>query len=247
MSSGFGRLSREERIVNAAGEYLERELAEGKTDPYDSHPSLAERIAAVEHLPAGEEDTSPPAFGLIDDPDALERDLTRFLFGDDATALEPTDWTDIGERVYVPAYEDLVAERGWLLEGVTFGTLAEAAATTGRAPGRIQQKEGDISAEDALGLSAAVFGAAGVLALRDAGWSVSALPGLPVVCSKGEDSVAPHQIVDAARADDFDMNRYRADIRAIGIEGVALERPASAGERGADPVGRVDEVPAGRD
>ena len=47
-ADGFRRVHRaRRRSSEAAAEHLERELHEGETDPYDSHPSLAERIAAI--------------------------------------------------------------------------------------------------------------------------------------------------------------------------------------------------------
>jgi hypothetical protein len=218
--------------VTAADEYLERDLAEGTTDPSDFHPSLAERIAAVEHLPAGEEDTSLPASELIDGTEALERDVARFLFGADATKLEATPWADVGERVYVPHYEKLAEEHAWMLDGVTFATLPETAARIAKVPGPLQEKEGGISAEEARALSAAVLGAGGVLSLRARGWSVSALPGQPVLCSHDDHAIAPHLVIDAARAEDFDPDRYRTQIRELGIEDVALERPATVSSPG---------------
>ena len=39
-------------MQRSAAAYLERELAEARTDPYDSHPALAERLAAIEDCPA---------------------------------------------------------------------------------------------------------------------------------------------------------------------------------------------------
>ena len=74
-------------------------------------------------------------------------------------------------RLYLPAYEELVAPRAWLLEGVTLGTLDEAVAALPRT---------------GEGLAAAVLGAATVLALRREAWAIEALPGQPVLCTRGE-------------------------------------------------------------
>ena len=64
-----------------AEKHLEEELAERRTEAYDSHPAPAERLAAIEHAPAGEPDESPPAVSLVEDPAALESAQVEFLFG----------------------------------------------------------------------------------------------------------------------------------------------------------------------
>src|SRR6185295_13866307 len=98
----------------AANERLRRELAEGQTDPYDSHPSLAERIAALQHLPAGDADESPPATALVDNPLALERAQAVHLFGTDAGDLPPVEWEAVGAEVYLERARRLVQAHGEL-------------------------------------------------------------------------------------------------------------------------------------
>ncbi|HET8951734.1 MAG TPA: M48 family metallopeptidase [Solirubrobacteraceae bacterium] len=224
LSAGFALVTREDRMRAAADEYLERELAEGKTDPYDSHPSLAERIEAVRSLPAGEPDDSPSAAGLLADPAGLEHALTVFLFGDEAAReLSPLDWDDVAGRIYIPFYEALAARWAWLLEGVTFGTLPHAVARMRENLPRVQREEAELSADEARELMAATLAAGGVLALRADGWEVSALPGRPVECVKGELVAVPHLAVGAARQDDFDRAQYERDIAELGIADVRLD------------------------
>jgi heat shock protein HtpX len=63
IGAGFSAFIRADTISRAANEHLRRELAERRTDPYDSHPSRAERIAALQDVAPGdhEVDDSPPA------------------------------------------------------------------------------------------------------------------------------------------------------------------------------------------
>ena len=202
--------------------------------PYDSHPSLAERLAAIESLPPGESDASPSAAELLADPGGLEREFTGVMFGPEAAAeLEPLDWHDVAAGVYLPFYERMVAEFPWIVEGVTFASLPDAVGRFGEFTGRVQQQDPEITVEEAPGIVAGVLGAGGVLALRDAGWEVTALPARPVECRKGELAIVPHCAVAAAREDDFDRERYERDLAELGIGDVRFD--ACVPEREPEP------------
>jgi heat shock protein HtpX len=229
MAAGFALAVREEGVSASATAYLERELAEGRTDPYDSHPSLAERLAAMETRPGGDEDRSPPAAELLEDPGALERDLVGVLFGPEAAAeLGPLAWDAVAGEVYLPFYERMAAEFPWIVEGVTFATLPDAVARLGELTGRVQQQDTEISVEEAPGIVAGVLGAGGVLALKAAGWEVAALPARPVECRLGDRAIVPHAAVAAMREDGFDRERYQAEIAELGIAGVRLDAAVTA-------------------
>jgi heat shock protein HtpX len=224
LAEGFSRFAGTESVQQTAERLVEQELAEGRTHPYDSHPSLAERIAAVERFPAGQADDSPQAISLIEDPQELEAAQVEFLFGAEARAqLERIAWEDAGDRIYVPGYEGLVREYAWLVEDVTFASLPATATRLHHTGDELRRRVDDLSSDDAPELAAAVFGAAAVLALRHHGWSVEALPGHPVLCHRGEAAVAPHAMIAAMRDPvSFDRAQYDADLEEHGIAGIAL-------------------------
>ncbi len=224
LAEGFSRFAGTESVQETAERLVEQELAEGRTGPYDSHPALAERIAAVEDLPVGEPDESPPAISLIDDPQALEAAQVEFMLGAEARAqLERIAWEEVGERVYVRGYEGLVREHAWLVDGITFASLPETASRLHHAGDELRRRVDDLSDDDAPELAAAVLGAAAVLALRRHGWTVEALPGQPVLCRRGDIGLAPHAMIAAMRdPDGFDRARYEAELAEHGIGDVAL-------------------------
>jgi Zn-dependent protease with chaperone function len=108
IGAGFSAFIRADTISRAASEHLRRELAESRTDPYDSHPSRAERIAALQDLPPGEPDVSPPAETLVDAPLALERAQAVHLFGAEAGDLPPVAWDAVGAVVSLDRARRLV-------------------------------------------------------------------------------------------------------------------------------------------
>ena len=74
-----------------------------KTDRWDSHPALAERVAAVEALPPSDHPRDDrPARSLLRDADALEaavgRDFSLRVTGGKAT--NPLAWDQVADRVY---------------------------------------------------------------------------------------------------------------------------------------------------
>lgn len=100
--SGFRALladrSRQDELA-----HLRDRLSEEKTDPYDSHPALPERLAQLEGLPAGEalSDTRP-AREVLADPDATEAKVSQWwsLAVTDGAATRAVAWDSGAGRVY---------------------------------------------------------------------------------------------------------------------------------------------------
>jgi len=76
LAEGFRRYLGSSRITEAVSASLDRELAEGETNPYDTHPPLRERIAAMQSLPDRETPGSDlPALSLLGDTEGLKTHL----------------------------------------------------------------------------------------------------------------------------------------------------------------------------
>jgi Zn-dependent protease with chaperone function len=223
IGAGFSAFIRAEPIDRAANEHLERELAEGKTDPYDSHPSLAERIAALQHLPPGDPDESPPAEALVDNPLALERAQAVHLFGADAGTLPPVEWDAVGAEVYLERARRLVEAHGELLGGATAGELDTVVDQLGRVAGELQQREPELEVEHARDFAAALISDGLLVALHEHGWSVEAPPAEPVLCCRGEDRLPPHAVVHDLREGRLSAGAWRERAQQLGITGLALQ------------------------
>jgi heat shock protein HtpX len=221
---GFARFKRAETIEQAAAEQLERELAEAASDPYDSHPSLAERIAAVQDCPAGAPDDTPPAAALLRDAPALETALATQLLGPGAAReLRPIDWDAVAREVYLERAHGLVAGHGDLLGELTVADLADAPREVGRLAGSLQQREPELATEYAAELGAALMADGMLTALHERGWSVEAPPGQPLLCRRGDDVLAPHVIVDDLRHDRLEADAWRRRAAELGIAELPLE------------------------
>jgi Zn-dependent protease with chaperone function len=222
VGAGFVAFTRAPAIERAATAHLERELTEGRTDPYDSHPSLAERIAAVEALPAGDTDESPAAATLLRDGAALERAQAVHVFGAEAGELQPVDWDAVGAEVYLERAQRLVAAHGDLLGDATAGDLGDLVDHLGPIAGTLQVREPKLEVEHARDFAGALIADGLLVALHEGGWAVEAPPAEPVLCRRGDDRVAPHVVVDQLRDGRLSGAEWRAGALALGIGGFAL-------------------------
>jgi heat shock protein HtpX len=124
LADGFRRFIAHESIERNAELYL-AELRDAETDPYDSHPALPERIAAVAGLPDGEPDDSPCAIEVLADAERVEHELLRLVVGNQAANFPPVRWEDVGREVYGERARTLTERFPAVLEGVTLGGLPE--------------------------------------------------------------------------------------------------------------------------
>jgi heat shock protein HtpX len=231
IAEGFRRFIADDAIERQAQEILERELAEGTTSPYDSHPSLPERIAAVQDLPAGEPDASPPAIALVDDAEGLERAILDLLLGDDAGDFKPIAWDDVGRSVYLERARHLTGEFPAVVAGVTLGSLPEAVE---RIPATAEELRGENDDfEYVANLVAAILADGAIAALERAGWEIEAPPAQPIAARRGDDVLVPHHAVHELRVGELSGETWRERVTALGVAGLALaaetsETPAAA-------------------
>ena len=116
MVEGFAAFLSSEAVAQAMDEMIEDQMAAGTTDPFDTHPPLPERIAAVDGVagPAPLPGDEEPSISLFE-PAALagmELDLIHAMTGDASliVGLKAATWADLGSRLYVPRWRDQAAK-----------------------------------------------------------------------------------------------------------------------------------------
>ncbi|AWZ15405.1 M48 family metallopeptidase [Streptomyces sp. ICC1] len=87
-------------LLDARAEELDElraELPQEPTDPYDSHPALAERVARIEALPddGRAAQASRPSLELLADAEASLVELERAVLTPEAYAMRRLDWADL--------------------------------------------------------------------------------------------------------------------------------------------------------
>ena len=222
IGEGFRAFIGAEAVDRAATQTLQHELEQRVTDPFDSHPSLSERVAGVQDCPAGDPDDSPPAYTLIDDPLAVERAQAVHLFGEEAGILRPVAWDAVGSEVYLDRARRLVSAHGELLGDATAGTLDDLVDQLGRLAGELQRREPDLEVEHARDFAAALIADGLLVVLHDHGWAVEAPPAEPVICRRGDERVAPHAVVHELREGRLTGGAWRENAQDLGIAELSL-------------------------
>lgn len=179
---------------------LEEVAHEEQSDPYDTHPSLKDRLAHADTVDAPDQPMDEtPAYSLLSNPEAMERHFSETLRAPEARVISWDGvadawaqlWTPMAQRLQARA-EDLVA--GALPEHVTTPRARETLAL--RADPAL---EGHLLPDRDEVITNAVFAYARAwlaLLLAQAGWKWLTNPGEPLRLEKGEVHVDPGQVVD---------------------------------------------------
>ena len=226
LGDGFTKFLRVPDVAKQVESALAAGLAAKETaSPYDSHPPLAQRIAALSDLPPSppRADSDDPALSLLRDPAAVEKQLLAAIARDGAAArFEPVSWDDVPARVLLPQWEAMARKLSPVLATHLLGDLpkrvAERSDELVRAVYGPQAKCPPDQLAQAL---TGPLGAAILLALHQQGFALTAPPGEPPKLRRGEAELLPFaaasKLFDAAGA-----NSWSAWLEQNGLARVAF-------------------------
>src|SRR5262249_49225925 len=122
---GFARFLRTASVAKLLDDAVESEIREGAGDPYDSHPPLRERIAAL----AGVADPEQPpddrlSIELVANAERLETELLASML---AKNVEPIAWSDTA-HVWEQRWRALVGRLGKHVGTMTIATIPSSLA-----------------------------------------------------------------------------------------------------------------------
>ena len=227
LGAGFETFLGSEVVSRTIRTLLENELTSESQDPYDTHPPLKERLAAVRNAAAAEPPASAAddarAVSLLDDVSALERELLVHLFAEKLSQHRPIEWSDVGRDVYLPLWRKSLAEDARHLAGITALGVPDAlgrAEELGRAlglPAEIPSESENLRARGCMAMATAV-----AVVLADEGWTVSALPGETVVLRRGELELRPFDAVRQLATGELTHDAWRQRVEQAGIAQVEL-------------------------
>ena len=199
IGAGFARFISAAPVAKAIDSTLAEDM-NAAADPYDSHPSLKERLAAIGDIP----DVSPlrddpPAISLIRDLPQLELELLRTVTTDkqQADALKTIDWDDAPMRIYVPSWRERRAELG---DSIANATAADVPSLVVK----LAKSRGEADARGALCCAVSAK-------LVDEGWTCATSPGEPIVFAKDGRTFEPFKAA-------MDAAEWESAVRAAGIE-----------------------------
>jgi heat shock protein HtpX len=177
LAEGFRAFVDGKRVKSSLEKLVEKELAGSDHDPFDTHPPLVQRIAALEAMPASAapiDDT--PAITLLDDPDAAEASLVK----NPDRRLEPLAWAKVATRVLLPSWQKNSAGLVELLGAPTIADLVISGAKLGKLAARVLKRDLSDAPDAAAQIGANLCAAAVAATLAGAGWTVHNRVGRPI-------------------------------------------------------------------
>jgi hypothetical protein len=252
ISDGFRRFVNVHEVARTIDRSVEEEIREGKSDIYDTHPALPERIAAAERLPLGEvpdagrgreagpnsssePPSDPPAISLLRNVEGLEAQLFETLGSEEAKSLKPVAWEEAASQAYLPTYEQLVRENARALRSISPRDLPRVAKDL-EAFGRSLLGPGEEVAPEEVPIlvpaAVRVLGAGLILALRRAGWDLHVPVGEELFCERAGVRIKPFTIIQQLSAGELSEDEWQRECEQAGIAEMDLGQPMSSTSAG---------------
>lgn len=225
LAQGFSLFLGVPEIQDVMQKLLQEQIETAETDPYDSHPSLKDRLAALSALPAGNESgDNRSALTLLQDLPEMEKRLFQaFKPEDQKEELRPVEWEEVGMAVYLPFWLKTVQAYSQGLQGVTPAMLPEFAPAPQRLVQRLLQLEKEKSSEEDLNKAArSIIAIALVVALAHHGWRIEALPGTNFVVRKDGQVFTPFVDISALAAGTLSKEEWLQRCDQAGIASLDL-------------------------
>ncbi len=254
IADGFADYLKAPQIAITVAKHLDEELSGGKSDPYDSHPCLRDRLAELANLPKLPDPLgSAPASSLLGEPMAnFESSLLAFLASEAAVAkLKPICWDEVGTGIWLPLWRQQLEPCQETLAPLT----AAGVVDLGKTPEEFAQKLAadflakGMPAQEAAEVAARRLGAALSVTLAQAGWRVQALPGIDVemvniaarpplpdamveelvavVMPSDEIKIAPFSLSRKLVMGELPAEEWRSQCQQLGIASLGLALPSA--------------------
>jgi len=188
----------------------------GKSNPYDTHPPLSERLAALSGMPQGDGcDMDLPAITLLEGVAELEGKLFHFLTSSD---LKPIGWEDVPEKVFLPAWTELARDQAGYLHGITPATLPMLATSDKSLAVRLKlaETEENASMEDEA-RATEIIGSILCILFHSKGWKIDASPGASVFLHKDAISFCPFQVIQQLKSGTLSAEEWTERCNSAGI------------------------------
>jgi heat shock protein HtpX len=236
IAAGFQRFLEDHEIRAQVDTIVAAQIAEGETNPYDSHPTLADRLRAIGATPTGE--VAPPApqesaAALLRDLDRLERDVLEAAFGRAAVVdLDAISWEQAGE-LHADEGDALAVQHGAAFAQLTIADVPAAVAPDDEQLRSLRATLGagadEVGLDELNGFWRFALGRLVLAAMRRDDWAIESIPGRPVLCRRGEETFEPYAEIDRARQDPQSAAaEWIATTEALGVSRLALVAAAGS-------------------
>jgi hypothetical protein len=235
LATGFAAFVAAPGVSRVMADALEKQLQEEKTQAFDSHPPLRERIAKADKwgfagTQPGSQDINP-ALCLIGELDAAEILLLELM--NPALKdknLQSISWDGIKDQVLRASWQKRVTSLSSLLQPITVETIPEELRDLHKIGSQIPDPPGMLlTHEQRVQRALELLGVALGLVMLDHGWQMVAGPGVFYLVLNSE-VANPVQLVSELASAKITAQDWRVRMSEMGILGCSLARNASAAE-----------------
>lgn len=217
-AKGFEYFMEKDGTKSALTVSVEEELAATVSSPYDTHPSLRERLKALEQYAEERANDDTPAITLLEEIPVLEKELFVALGGDAGKNLKPTSWACIGEAVYLPIWGAMADRYKSALAGLMLKDISDIARAPKEFIRKIElQDNRQFSVESGHLYARQILGVAISVKLAQEGWQISAMPGETIKLTKHVDEFEPFKAVNDLFEKKLTILGWREMCQEIGI------------------------------
>jgi len=215
LAEGFGRFMSSASITEAMKKAIHEEMREGQLNPYDTHPPLKQRIAAVQDMPERGKENSRPATVLLENVKEQEQWLLASLAGIEAVRqLTASRWEDVGMQVWLPLWRKVVKEHVAVLRGLVSENLPRQVVPAMR-------NEETLNTEKMQTMLQAISVSL-VVAMVEAGGVLNCMVGSEVSVERGGLKVEPFRVLQRLADDELRDAEWRSQCEVLGIARVDL-------------------------
>jgi len=228
IGEGFSRFLNNPKIREQVEKGTEHEIKEGKSNPYDTHPPLRDRMEAIKHLQvAPHPDDCQLAVSLLRQPGNAELELLAALNPDlRKDSLRLVEWDQLGRKVTIPYWQSTIRKYAHFLKPATAESLPETLDSLPHIVSQIPDPKGVLlTPEQRKHRAGQLFAMALGLSLLEQGWELEDQPGSSYL-HKGEKTVNVSEAVEELLRGRLNRDSWVALCRELGISELVFP-PAS--------------------
>lgn len=219
MLDGFQEFLKSPKITEAVNNSYQEQLTKGITDPYDTHPSLKERIAALEGLPAGAMTNDLSASSLLPLNADLETLILKQIIKDEGkfNSLKNIDWKNVVEIAFAPQWSRNIEPFKRILSEITTESLFDAAQKPSHlfarlaAAGKIlppNVKPEQVPQEVQIQITNNIIGTALASALKQNNWKIKTDLGEDLKFIQANMEISPYSLFPKLVAHEFSRDEW---------------------------------------
>ena len=215
-------------IVEAA---LHEELATAKVAPYDSHPPLPERCAALaRHEDAGAAGDTRLSITLLNGVEELERDLLGMAVNPTLKDAPQVEWSEVPELVWYPNWRECVSQQSEALESATVADAAQLHLEPQSIARKVVFSSNFLpDMEQRCAEARRLVGIALAVALVDAGWKLEGDLGEPITFVRETERLDPFGLAARLESGEQTPDSWREYCDRLGIAQLPLLPKAARG------------------